>query len=159
MFTLICTAHSVCLCCHPARGAADIRGQAEGRRGEHAGSSWAGESTDPLHRMPAGLHRAGERPRLLELSAAGQVSRNQVSKGTPFLEPGITIIHLSVFSSPHIFRLDPVLFIHFELISFKSPFSKLSFSFAELLVSPPSQSIWFCRSRNSHLELTGCRRS
>lgn len=77
MYGWICTAHIVCL--YSTRGTAGIRGQEEGCGGEHAGSSWASESTHPLHGMSAGLHRAGERPRLLELGAAGQVGWSQVS--------------------------------------------------------------------------------
>lgn len=154
--SLFCMALSLCPCSYATRGAAGIRGQAEGCWREHEGPSWTGESSDPLHRLPAGLHRARERPGLLELSAAGQVSWSQVSKAHLFLGlewllyTSVLLNHLSIKNKA----------MHFAFLSFKSPFSKLLFfSSAELPVLPPSQSIWLCRLRNSHSELTGCRRN
>lgn len=68
------------LTCVCDRGADSVWGQAKRGRGEHESPSRACEGPDPLHSVPAGLHRARERPRLLELGAAGQISWSQVSK-------------------------------------------------------------------------------
>lgn len=79
-------------CFNATRGAAGVRGQEEGCWGEHAGTSRTSESTDPLHRLPAGLHGTRERPRLLELSAASQVSWSQVR--SPSLTCGVDLVHV-----------------------------------------------------------------
>lgn len=61
------------------RGAAGFWSQEKRSRGEHAGSPRTGASTHPFLCLSAGFHRTRKCPRLLELSAAGQVSWSQVS--------------------------------------------------------------------------------
>lgn len=70
--------------CFSTRGAAGVRDQEERGGGEYTASSGARASAHPFYCLSAGLHRTRERPRLLELCAAGQISRGQVSEMPPF---------------------------------------------------------------------------